>query len=64
MSVPQAMDVITLNVKAGTVRIDFYAGNDNPHIQRIILPDGLETIGNYAFNGYTNLKVVSIKLNL
>ena len=58
MSVPQAKDIHTLVVKEGTVRIDFYAGNENENVQKIILPDGLELIGNYAFKGYKKLKVV------
>ena len=57
-SVPQNMDVVNLYVADGTSRIDYYAGNANTHIQRIVLPDGLESIGNYAFYGYNNLKVV------
>ena len=57
-SVPQNMDVVNLYVADGTARIDYYAGNANTHIQRIVLPDGLESIGNYAFYGYKNLKVV------
>ena len=61
MSVPQDMDIHTLNVKEGTVRIDFFAGNENSHVQKIVLPDGLETIGNYAFKGYEKLKIVEFK---
>ena len=57
-SVPQNMDIVNLYVIDGTARIDYYAGNQNAHIQRIVLPDGLESIGNYAFYGYNNLKVV------
>ena len=57
-SVPQNMDVVNLYVADGTARIDYYAGNANTHIQRIVLPDGLESIGNYAFYGYNNLKIV------
>ena len=57
-SVPAAMNTHTLNVKEGTVRIDTYAGNENKYIQKIVLPDGLELIGNYAFYGYKKLKVV------
>ena len=57
-AVPQNMDVVNLYVVDGTARIDYYAGNANTHIQRIVLPDGLESIGNYAFYGYNNLKIV------
>ena len=52
------MDIVNLYVANGTARIDTYAGNANPFIQRIVLPDGLESIGNYAFYEYNNLKVV------
>ena len=57
-AVPQDMDVVNLYVVDDTARIDYYAGNANTHIQRIVLPDGLESIGNYAFYGYNNLKIV------
>ena len=57
-SVPSNMDIVNLYVANGTARIDTYAGNANPFIQRIVLPDGLESIGNYAFYEYNNLKVV------
>ena len=57
-SVPADMDVVSLYVADGTARIDTHAGNANTHIQRVVLPDGLEVIGNYAFYGYKNLKVV------
>ena len=53
------MDVVSLYVADGTARIDTHAGNANTHIQRVVLPDGLEVIGNYAFYGYKNLKVVT-----
>ncbi|MBR2892056.1 MAG: leucine-rich repeat protein [Bacilli bacterium] len=61
MSVPSSLDIHTLDVAEGTVRIDFYAGNANKNVQKIVLPDSLETIGNYAFNGYEKLKVVEFK---
>lgn len=57
-SVPADMDIVALYVVDGTARIDYYAGNANKHIQKVVLPDGLESIGNYAFYGYNNLKVV------
>ena len=52
------MDVANFYVADGTARIDTHAGNANKHVQRVVLPDGLEVIGNYAFYGYDNLKVV------
>ena len=57
-AVPADMDIVNLYVVDNTARIDTYAGNENTHIQRVVLPDELESIGNYAFYGYKNLKVV------
>lgn len=51
----------TLNVKEGTIRIDLYAGNENKYVKKIILPDGLKSIGNYAFYNYNNLNVVEFR---
>ena len=60
-AVPQASNILELNVLEGTSRIEVYAGNENPNINNIILPDSLETIGSYAFYGFTNLKSVEFK---
>ena len=60
-SVPAALNTKTLTVKDGTVRIDTYAGNRNNIITKIVLPDTLRLIGNYAFNGYKNLAEVEFK---
>lgn len=60
-AVPAALDTTTLTVADGTVRIDIYAGNRNTNITKIILPDSLKLIGNYAFNGYTKLAEVEFK---
>lgn len=60
-AVPASLDTATLTVKDGTVRIDIYAGNRNTNITKIILPDSLKIIGNYAFNGYTKLAEVEFK---
>lgn len=60
-AVPQGANILELNVLEGTARIDVYAGNENPNVNKIILPDSLETIGSYAFYGYTNLKTVEFK---
>ncbi|MDE7439881.1 MAG: leucine-rich repeat protein, partial [Clostridia bacterium] len=57
-AVPGGMTDATLTVMDGTVRIDIYAGNRNTNITKIVLPDSLKTIGNYAFNGYTKLAEV------
>ena len=60
-AVPQASNVTTLEVLEGTARIDFFAGNENKNVTRIVLPDSLEIIGNYAFYGYDSLKTVEFK---
>lgn len=60
-SVPGGMKEDTLEVLEGTNRIDQYAGNENTNITKIVLPDSLKIIGNYAFYGYKNLKTVEFK---
>ena len=60
-SVPAALNIETLDVMEGTVRIDRYAGNGNKNVTMIILPDSLKAIGNYAFYEYDNLKVVEFR---
>ena len=60
-SVPAALQITTLTVPEGVVRIDTYAGNRNPNITTIVLPDSLRLIGNYAFNGYSKLATVEFK---
>ena len=57
-AVPGGMRETTLTVKDGTVRIDIYAGNRNTNVTKIVLPDSLKLIGNYAFNGYGKLTEV------
>lgn len=61
ISVPKGMEIETLIVEEGTTRIDDYAGNTNTTITKIVLPDSLKIIGNYAFYGYTNLNTVEFK---
>lgn len=48
-------------VLEGTVRIEEYAGNMNTNLEKVILPDSLKTIGNFAFNGCTSLNTVEFK---
>ena len=60
-AVPSAKQISEIVVKEGTYRIDVYAGNENPNVTKIILPDSLKLIGNYAFYGYKNLKTVEFK---
>lgn len=47
--------VTELYVADGTVRIEYYAGNANKNVVKIVLPESLKQIGNYAFYGYTGL---------
>lgn len=51
----------TLVVAEGTRAIDFYAGNDNATVEKIVLPDSLMSIGNYAFFGYAALTSVEFR---
>ena len=60
-SVPTALDIDVLVVDEGTYRVDDYAGSQNANIEKIILPDTLKLIGDYAFYKYTNLKEVEFK---
>lgn len=60
-AVPAGLNAETLIVAEGTVRVERYAGNSNALVKRIILPDSLESIGNYAFYGYTGLTEVEFR---
>ncbi len=60
-AVPADLDIATLEVLEKTVRIEEAAGNENKHITKIILPDSLRLIGNYAFYGYDALTEVEFK---
>lgn len=60
-SVPQNKNIKELVVADGTSRIDYYAGNKNVYVEKIVLPDSMRIIGNYAFYGYKNLKTVEFK---
>ena len=51
----------TFEVADGTVRIEIYAGADNPYVKTVILPDSVQSIGNMAFNGCTALETVEFK---
>lgn len=59
--VPGGKNVKTLEVIENTYRIDIYAGNSNKNVEKIILPDSLKLIGNYAFYKYDNLKTVEFR---
>ncbi len=60
-SVPAGYVIQSLTVDEGTTRIDSYAGNANTRISSLILPDSLETIGEYAFYGYNALRSVEFR---
>ncbi|MDE5565725.1 MAG: leucine-rich repeat protein, partial [Anaeroplasmataceae bacterium] len=61
VAVPAALNLENLIVKEGTSVIDPYAGNQNPFIKSIVLPDSLNTIGNFAFYGCNKLTSVEFK---
>lgn len=60
-ALPAALDIKTLEVLENTIRIEEAAGNENKNITKIIFPDTLKLIGNYAFYGYDNLIEVEFK---
>ena len=60
-SIPGNYKATTLVVEEGTYRIETYAGNENKNITKIVLPDTLKIIGNYAFYKYDNLQTVEFK---
>lgn len=60
-AVPGGKAIETLEVLEGTVRVDQYAGNQNKSITKVILPESLKLIGNYAFYGYDALECVEFR---
>lgn len=60
-SIPSGLNVDTLVIDEGTYRIEDFAGSMNKFIEKIIFPDSLKTIGNYAFYKFENLKEVEFK---
>ena len=60
-AIPGGKAVETLEVLEGTARIDQYAGNENKSITKLILPESLKLIGNYAFYGYDKLECVEFR---
>ena len=59
--VPAGKKIETLIVVEGTYRVDLYAGNENKNITKVILPDSLKLIGDYAFSGCDNLTTVEFR---
>lgn len=60
-AIPGGKAIETLEVTDGTVRIDQYAGNQNKSITKLILPESLKLIGNYAFYGFDALECVEFR---
>lgn len=60
-SVPGGKNFDELTVLEGTWIVETYAGNQNANVAKIILPDSLRLIGNYAFYGYKKLTSVEFK---
>ena len=60
-AVPGGKTVETLELPEGTARVDQYAGNQNKSITKVILPESLKLIGNYAFYGYDALQCVEFR---
>lgn len=48
----------TLTVLDGTIKIEYYSGNMNTNVKKIVLPDSLKVIANCAFYGYSSLEEV------
>lgn len=60
-SVPARKFVNTLVINEKAEKIDAFAGNANGNVKKIVFPDGLKSIGAYAFYGYSSLKTVEFK---
>lgn len=60
-AIPGNLRVSTIQVLDNTARIDTYAGNTNKNVYKIILPDQLELIGDFAFYGFNNLQEVEFR---
>lgn len=60
-SVPGAKNVETLTVVEGTELIGLAAGNGNTNVTKIVLPDSMKIIENFAFYGYTALTEVEFR---
>ncbi len=58
---PTGKPATTYEVLFNTVRIETYAGDSNVYIEKLILPDTLELIGNMAFYGCIKLNTVEFK---
>ena len=55
---PSAKEDKEFTVADGTIRIEYTAAMNNKFIEKLILPESLKRIGNFAFFGCDNLKTV------
>lgn len=60
MQYPSGKTTTTYNVPAQTTIIESYAFSDNQYLTEVHLPDGLQSLGYYAFLANKNLKTVYI----
>lgn len=60
-TIPGGLNVDTIEVLEDTYRIESFAGSRNQFIKKIVLPDTLKIIGNYAFYQYNALETVEFK---
>jgi len=60
-SVPAAKFAKTLVIRDDAQKVDAFAGNQNPYIEKIVFPDVMKVIGANAFIGYTALKTVEFR---
>ena len=60
-TIPGGLNVETLVILEDTYRIEAFAGSRNQYIKKLVLPDTLKIIGNYAFYQYNSLNTVEFK---
>ena len=58
------MNIKTLEVLNGTTYVDFYAGNENKNITKIVLPDSLIEVMENAFSTCVKMTKFGIGKNL
>ena len=60
-TIPGGLDVETIEILEDTYRIEAFAGSRNANIKKIVFPDSLRIIGNYAFYQYEALETVEFR---
>ena len=60
-TIPGGLKSETVEILEDTYRIEAFAGSRNIHIKKLILPDSLKIIGNYAFYQLDSLECVEFK---